>query len=120
MEPVEEKQPAELDEAEDTVCYQQYYSMEDVEAASYNDGAEDCWFILYDDVYNMTGYIEDDLHPGGSDKIIMECGYGNVTEFYLEEKKHDQDLLEKEGMEVYVIGKVANETALVEVACEEE
>jgi cytochrome b involved in lipid metabolism len=102
----------------DAPCYEQFYTIEEVESRTYNDGDEECWFVLYDTVYNMTEYIEEDLHPGGAEYIIRECGYGNVTEFFEEEKKHDRDLLEKEGADVYAIGKVGEVGGIREVTCE--
>lgn len=34
--------------------------------------AQDCWLVINGNVYDITKYI--DLHPGGADLILMECG----------------------------------------------
>jgi cytochrome b involved in lipid metabolism len=32
----------------------------------------DAWVILYDEVYNVTGFLDD--HPGGKDSIMLYAG----------------------------------------------
>jgi cytochrome b involved in lipid metabolism len=55
---------------------------------------DDCWYILYGQVYDFTEYI--DLHPGGVRFVFQECGT-DATSVFITVKKHDQDLLVKVG-----------------------
>ena len=62
----------------------------------------DCYFILYDYVYDFTNYI--DLHPGGARKVFQECGT-DATAVYITEKHHDEALLlEVNAIELYGLG----------------
>jgi cytochrome b involved in lipid metabolism len=62
----------------------------------------DCYYILYDYVYDVTNYI--DIHPGGSRRIFQECGT-DATAVYVTEKKHDEALLlEVNAIELYGVG----------------
>lgn len=51
---------------------------------------DDCWYILYNQVYDFTDYI--DLHPGGARYVFQECGT-DATSVYVNERKHDRNLL---------------------------
>jgi cytochrome b involved in lipid metabolism len=92
-------------------CSAQYYTLVDV--ADHFDVA-DCWFLLYDMIFNMTDYV--DIHPGGSRKIYEECGT-NATLTYIDQWGHDMELLGLEGMEKYMLGRLGTETGLVEYPC---
>jgi len=37
-----------------------------------HDKENDCWVILYGEVYNVTGFLDD--HPGGKDSIMLYAG----------------------------------------------
>ena len=50
----------------------------------------DCYYILYDFVYDFTDYIDE--HPGGARKVFQECGT-DATAVYITEKEHNEDLL---------------------------
>ena len=62
----------------------------------------DCYYILYDFVYDFTNYINE--HPGGARKVFQECGT-DATSVYSAEKKHDEGLLlEVNALELYGLG----------------
>ena len=62
----------------------------------------DCYYILYDFVYDFTNYVN--LHPGGARKVFQECGT-DATSVYITEKKHDESLLlEVNALELYGLG----------------
>ena len=63
---------------------------------------DDCYYILYNYVYDFTNYI--DLHPGGARKVFHECGT-DATAVYETEKFHNEDLLlEVNAVELYGLG----------------
>ena len=65
---------------------------------------EDCWYILYDQVYDFTDYI--DLHPGGARYVFQECGT-DATSVYVNERHHDEDLLiEVRAPDLYLLAAV--------------
>ncbi|MFB6166906.1 MAG: cytochrome b5 domain-containing protein [Candidatus Nanohaloarchaea archaeon] len=41
-------------------------------------GNEDCWVIVEDKVFNLTGFI--DRHPGG--KAVIKCGADNTARYH--------------------------------------
>ncbi|XP_066143399.1 cytochrome b5-like [Euwallacea fornicatus] len=41
----------------------------DLQEVSWHDTIRDCWIVVYDRVYDITGFLEE--HPGG-DEILME------------------------------------------------
>jgi cytochrome b involved in lipid metabolism len=94
----------------ETGCQEMYYTAEDV--ASHAD-TSDCWYILYDVVYDMTDYIYE--HPGGSRVVFQECGT-DATVVYSNERKHDEQLLAEE-IPHLVIGKLGTVSGWQQVAC---
>ena len=48
-------------------------------AISTHNNQNDCWLIIEDKVYNVTGFEE--KHPGGADAILNGCGK-DVTTFF--------------------------------------
>jgi cytochrome b involved in lipid metabolism len=65
---------------------------------------DDCWYILYDQVYDFTNYI--DLHPGGARNVFQECGT-DATSVYVNVRKHNQNLLIQVGApELYLLSAV--------------
>jgi cytochrome b involved in lipid metabolism len=54
------------------------------EVAKHN-SASDCWFIVNNNVYNVTDY--ENAHPGGSQNIIDYCGT-DATVAYTSMRKH--------------------------------
>lgn len=48
------------------------------EVATHNK-SDDCWVIIKNDVYNLTGFIPQ--HPGGAEKIIKNCGKDATKQF---------------------------------------
>ncbi len=46
---------------------------------SKHDSASDCWLLIDSGVYDVTDFI--DQHPGGSDRIIPNCGTDATQEF---------------------------------------
>ena len=61
-------------------CRHRFFTTEEVEEHSDRD---DCYYILYGRVYDMTDYAEE--HPGGTTRILRECGTdataGELTKF---------------------------------------
>lgn len=73
-----------------------------LEDIALHDTVEDCYYILYNHVFDFTNYI--DRHPGGDEIMITECGT-NATEIYETAKKHDYSLLESKGGFDYLIAE---------------
>ena len=42
---------------------------------------EDAWIIVYDNVYDITNYIEDGIHPGGEEVLLDYLGYDATMAF---------------------------------------
>jgi cytochrome b involved in lipid metabolism len=65
---------------------------------------DDCWYILYNQVYDFTNYI--DLHPGGARNVFQECGT-DATSVYVNQRKHNENLLIQVGApELYLLAAV--------------
>jgi cytochrome b involved in lipid metabolism len=94
-------------------CPMEQYTLDDLSA--HNDEFS-CWFGLYGVVYDVTDFI--DVHPGGRGYILANCGQ-EVTEFFQAEKKHDVDLLLKEGFSSFIIGRQGSTSGTEFVPCEE-
>ncbi|XP_058814851.1 uncharacterized protein LOC131678634 [Topomyia yanbarensis] len=43
-----------------------------LDEVSYHDTPNDCWIVLFDRVYDITGFLE--LHPGGHDVLLENAG----------------------------------------------
>ena len=82
------------------VCRQPELTLNDVR--SHGDRF-DCWYALFDLVYDLTNYIDD--HPGGSRRIFQECGTDATSAYSTE---HDEQLLQDEGMGRFLIGKLSS------------
>ena len=54
------------------------YTMAEVEAHA---TADDCWFVINDEVYDVTSYIADGIHPGG-EAILNGCGTDATEMFF--------------------------------------
>ena len=91
-------------------CPVQYYSTETVAEHAVR---EDCWYILYGQVYDLTTYV--DVHPGNARRIFTYCGI-DATVPYAEEKKHDMALLEKKVPEL-LIGRWGSKTEIQYEPC---
>ena len=87
-----------------SLCEKQVYSLATV---AQHDNVDDCWYVLYDTIYDLTDYVYQ--HPGGARRIFNECGT-DATSTYEAERKHDQDLLEKEGMDFFKLGSLGSST----------
>lgn len=80
------------------------YTLDDVAKHS---KAEDCWMAIEGNVYDMTPYIQKQIHPGGA-AILFGCGKDSTAIFNLrpkDNKPHSQkarDILQK-----YFIGTLA-------------
>ena len=95
----------------EVTCKQQFYAADEVA----NHANEfDCWYILYDTVYELTDYWGD--HPGGLLVEVFEACGTDATEVFWEEKKHNEKLLRKKAQD-YVIGMLGEETGLLPVDC---
>lgn len=91
-------------------CPVPVYSAADV---TQHDSQYDCWYILYDVVYDFTSYI--DKHPGGARRVFEHCGT-DATIPYSQESKHDEKLLAKEVPHL-AIGYAGAETGVRYVPC---
>ncbi len=72
--------PAEDKTADDSVVEDkmtQAYTLADVSAHA---SPEDCWLAIDGKVYDVTGYIEKGIHPGG-EAILFGCGK-DATEIF--------------------------------------
>jgi cytochrome b involved in lipid metabolism len=75
------------------------------EVAKHNK-ASDCWLIINNNVYNVTNYI--DLHPGGADLILMDCGKDATQDYNTQGgrgKKHSANANKQ--LANYLIGTIA-------------
>jgi cytochrome b involved in lipid metabolism len=66
------------------------YTLEDVAPHS---KAEDCWLVIEDNVYDVTPYIQKQIHPGGA-AILFGCGKDATAVFNLrpkDQKAHSQN-----------------------------
>lgn len=66
------------------------YTLEDVAPHS---KAEDCWIVIEGNVYDMTPYIQKQIHPGGA-AILFGCGKDATAVFNLrpkDNKPHSQN-----------------------------
>lgn len=79
-----------------TGCPVQYYSTAEV---ALHNVVEDCWYILYNRIYDFTDYIDE--HPGGRRQVFEHCGT-DATIPYEVEKKHDLALLDKKTPELWI------------------
>lgn len=81
-----------------------FYSL--AEVAKHNK-ENDCWVVIENKVYRVENYIND--HPGGSDKIINNCGK-DATNFFNSIKNgqgHSQKAWQK--LEEFYIGSLKKE-----------
>lgn len=93
------------------MCEEQVYTEDDV---AEHGSTWDCYYILYDVVYDFTDYIDE--HPGGARRVFQECGT-EATEAYEDARKHDEELLEKENMDRFRIGIFGTESGPIQVPC---
>ena len=66
------------------------YTLEDVATHS---KAEDCWLVIEGNVYDVTPYIQKQIHPGGA-AILFGCGKDATAVFNLrpkDNKPHSQN-----------------------------
>lgn len=94
-------------------CSMNFYTLNDL---SQHADEDSCWYGLYGVVYDMTWYIDE--HKGGRGTILNDCGR-DATSAYEDEKKHDVDLLRKEGFESSIIGRLGQTTGVQAVPCDE-
>merc|ERR1711872_255324 len=52
-----------------------------LEEVSYHCTVEDGWMVIYDKVYDVTEYLESDMHPGGADVMMEYLGYDATMAF---------------------------------------
>ncbi len=76
---------------------QREYSKEEI--AKHNKD-EDCWIILFDDIYDVSKFMKD--HPGGKDSIMLFAGQDATEQFDL---IHQDTVLKRYGPEMK-IGKL--------------
>lgn len=56
-----------------------YYTMKEVE--THNIFNDTVWIVISDNVYDITSYIERDLHPGGNDVFQKYAGSDATKRF---------------------------------------
>ena len=52
-----------------------------LDEVSYHCTVEDGWMVIYDKVYDVTEYLESDMHPGGADVMMEYLGYDATMAF---------------------------------------
>ena len=52
-----------------------------LDEVSYHNTRDDAWIVIYDQVYEMTDYLESSSHPGGEDVILEYIGYDATLAF---------------------------------------
>ena len=52
-----------------------------LDEVSYHNTRDDAWIVIYDQVYEMTDYLENSSHPGGEDVILEYIGYDATLAF---------------------------------------
>ena len=80
------------------------YTLEDVATHS---KAEDCWMAIAGNVYDMTPYIQKQIHPGGA-AILFGCGKDATAVFNLrpkDNKPHSQNA--RDMLKNYFLGALA-------------
>lgn len=53
--------------------------------------SSDCWTIVQNKVYDVSKYLNQDVHPAGSDAIIPYCGKDTTTAMETKGKREPQD-----------------------------
>lgn len=71
-----------------------FYTLEDV-------AKHDKWIVIDNHVYDVSAYLQQELHPGGNDVLLKYCG-GDATERFTE--LHSATAWKE--LEAYCIGKV--------------
>ena len=80
------------------------YTLADVSPHS---KAEDCWIVIEGNVYDMTPYIQKQIHPGGA-AILFGCGKDATAVFNLrpkDQKAHSQKA--RDILKNYFLGALA-------------
>jgi cytochrome b involved in lipid metabolism len=73
-----------------------------IDEVALHSSSTDCYYILYNYVYDFTNYI--DLHPGGARKVFQECGT-DATAVFITQKFHNEDLLlQVNALDLYGLG----------------
>jgi cytochrome b involved in lipid metabolism len=90
------------------MCDVEHYTAADVEGHAVR---ENCWFILYDVVYDVTDYV--DRHPGGAGRIYDECGT-DATQAYA--SIHSKSVINNDGQS-YSIGRLGTESGVQQAPC---
>lgn len=67
--------------------------------------AEDCYYILYDSVYDFTDYL--DRHPGGDTIMVPDCGR-DATVSYEAFRRHTIQRLSRQADRLYLIGEACS------------
>eukprot|EP00825_Cyclidium_porcatum_P003424 TRINITY_DN11591_c0_g1_i1.p1 TRINITY_DN11591_c0_g1~~TRINITY_DN11591_c0_g1_i1.p1 ORF type:complete len:582 (+),score=117.62 TRINITY_DN11591_c0_g1_i1:101-1846(+) len=69
---------------------QQGLRIYDMSEISKHDKENDCWIVLFGEVYNLTDFLKD--HPGGKDSLLLYAGKDATEQF---EMLHQKDVLDK-------------------------
>lgn len=69
---------------------------------------DDCWIVLNDEVYDVTGFLE--LHPGGAGRLLEVAGRDATAKF---KQVHSQETLERMKDELIHVGKLKGKFANV-------
>jgi len=94
------------------MCQVQAYTSRDVAAHAMED---DCWYILYGVIYDLTEYIALNMHPAGSDLVVRECGT-DATEVYSKYDNHDEALLKQDASD-FAIGIQRKKSCSYTIPC---
>lgn len=71
-----ETKPATKEQTTSPVTVQNTYTLWDL---SNHKSQRDCWLAINGNVYDVTKYL--DMHPGGADLILMNCGKDATAAF---------------------------------------
>ena len=71
---------------------------------SKHNSEQDCWLIIENGVYNVTQYIE--LHPGGRDRIISNCGTDATQPFVTQDGRGGHSQTAYDELKLFYIGDI--------------
>ncbi|XP_015607588.1 cytochrome B5-like protein isoform X2 [Cephus cinctus] len=94
-----EKRKSESSDVQDN-CKSSILKIISLDEIAWHDTLDDCWFAIYDYVYDCTGFVKD--HPGGLDVILEYAGRDATLSFI----GTGHSKFAKQTLEKYLIGEL--------------